>query len=191
MEFDVQSVSRDIADSRRRAQVLIDAASADQLTRRPDLGKWSIAECLAHLNITAVTVQKLMARGIEQAKQEKRFSEGPFSIGPKGRLLVWIAEPPPKFRIRAPKNVRPPAAIDDPLQVLPAFMKAQDEWERLMREQQGLDLARIKVGQGAFRMRLAAVLPWMMAHQRRHLLQAENVKRRIVSAAPKTAAQAG
>ena len=191
MKFDVQSVSRDIADSRRRAQVLIDAASADQLTRRPDLGKWSIAECLAHLNITAVTVQKLMARGIEQAKQEKRFSEGPFSIGPKGRLLVWIAEPPPKFRIRAPKNVRPPAAIDDPLQVLPAFMKAQDEWERLMREQQGLDLARIKVGQGAFRMRLAAVLPWMMAHQRRHLLQAENVKRRIVSASPKTAAQAG
>lgn len=148
MKFDVLSASRDIADSRHRAQALIDAVSADQLIRRPDPGKWSIAECLAHLNITAATVQKLMARGIEQAKQEKRFAEGPFSIGPKGRLLVWIAEPPPKFRIRAPKNVRPPAAIDDPLQVLPAFMKAQDEWERLMREQQGLDLAKIKVGQG-------------------------------------------
>jgi len=191
VKFDVQSVSRDIADSRRRAQALIDAVSADQLTRRPHPGKWSIAECLAHLNMTAATVQKLMALGIEQAKQEKRFGSGPFSIGPKGRLMVWIAEPPPKFRISAPKNVRPPAAIDDPLQVLPAFMKAQDEWERLMREQEGLDLAGIKVGQGAFRMRLAAALPWMMAHQRRHLLQAENVKRQIISAAPKTAAQAG
>jgi len=191
MKFDVQSVSRDIADSRRRAQALIDAVSADQLTRRPHPGKWSIAECLAHLNMTAATVQKSMALGIEQAKQEKRFGSGPFSIGPKGRLMVWIAEPPPKFRISAPKNVRPPAAIDDPLQVLPAFMKAQDEWERLMREQEGLDLAGIKVGQGAFRMRLAAALPWMMAHQRRHLLQAENVKRQIISAAPKTAAQAG
>jgi hypothetical protein len=31
----------------------------------------------------------------------------------------------------------------------------------------------------------------MMAHQRRHLLQAENVKRQILSAASKTAAQAG
>jgi hypothetical protein len=191
MEFDAQSISRDIADSRRRAQALIDSVSADQLMRRLDPGKWSIAECLAHLNITAETVQKFMARGIEQAKQEKRVGEGPFSIGPKGRLLVWIAEPPPKFRIRAPKNVRPPAAIDDPLQLLPAFLKAQDEWERLMREQQGLDLAKIKVGQGAFRVRLAAALPWMMAHQRRHLLQAENVKRQILSAAPKTAAQAG
>lgn len=191
MKFDVQSVSRDITDSRRRAQALIDTVSADQLMRRPDPGKWSIAECLAHLNLTADTVQKIMARGIEQAKQEKKFGEGPFSLGPSGHLLVWIAEPPPKFRIRAPKNVRPPAAIDDPLQVLPAFMKAQDEWERLMREQEGLDLARIKVGQGIFRMRLAATLPWMMAHQRRHLLQAENVKRQIVSAASTTAAQAG
>lgn len=180
----------DINDSRRRAEALISGLISGQLTQRPDPGKWSIAECLAHLNMTAATVQKLMARGIEQAKQEKRFGEGPFSMGPKGRLMVWIAEPPPKFRLRAPKNVRPPAAIDDPLQVLPAFMKVQDEWERLMREQEGLDLAKIKVGQGAFRMRLAAALPWMMAHQRRHLLQAENVKRQIVSAASKSAAQA-
>lgn len=183
MKFDVQSISRDIADSRRRAQALVDSVSADQLARRPDPARWSIVECLAHLNMTATTVQKLMARGIDQAKQEKRFGEGPFSIGPKGRLLVWIAEPPPKFRIRAPKNVQPPAAIDDPLQVLPDFMKAQDAWERLMREQDGLDLARVIVGQGPFRMRLAAALPWMMAHQRRHLLQAENVKRQIFSAA--------
>ena len=191
MKFDVQSVSRDIADSRRRAQALIDAASADQLTRRPDLGKWSIAECLAHLNLTAVTVQQLMTKAIERGRREKKFGTGPFSMGARGRLFIWIAEPPPKFRIRAPKNVQPPTAIDDPLQLLPEFLKAQDEWERLMRQQQGLDLARIKVGQGAFRMRLAAVLPWMMAHQRRHLLQAENVKRQIVSAAPKTAAQVG
>ncbi len=191
MKFDVQSISHDIADSRRRAQALIDTVTADQLMRRPDPGKWSIAECLAHLNLTAATVQKIMARGIEQAKQEKKFGNGPFSLGPNGRLLVWIAEPPPKFRLRAPKNVRPPAAIDDPLQVLPAFMKAQDEWERLMREQEGLDLAKIKVGQGILRMRLAAALPWMMGHQRRHLLQAENVKRQIVSAALTIAAQAG
>jgi len=182
MKFDVQSVSRDIADSRRRAQALMDVISADQLMRRPDPGKWSIAECLAHLNLTAETVQKFMARGIEQAKQEKKFGEGPFSIGPKGRLMVWIAEPPPKFRIRAPKNVRPPAAMGDPSQILPVFMKAQDEWERLMHEQEGLDLAKIKVGRGAFRVRLAAALPWMMAHQRRHLLQAENVKRSLPQA---------
>jgi hypothetical protein len=118
---------------------------------------------------------------------------GPFSIGLKGCLLVWIAEPPPKFRMRAPRSVRPPAQIDDPGKLLPDFMKAQDEWERLIRESAGLDLAKIKVGPlfSPLRQRLAATFPWMMAHQRRHLLQAENVKRQILSAAPKAAAQVG
>ena len=183
MSMSKADYSDDLNEARRRAQELVVGLTPEQLLRRPDPGKWSIAECIVHLNITAVTVQKLMASAIEQGKNQHVFSKGPFSVGPKGRLLVWIAEPPPRFRIRAPRNVRPPATIDDPLQVLPAFMKAQDEWERLMREQEGLDLAKINVGQGVFRMRLAAALPWMMAHQRRHLLQAENVKRQIFSAA--------
>jgi uncharacterized damage-inducible protein DinB len=169
MNLDLDRCAREIKEARLRAQSLVSDLTPDQFTKQPEPGKWSIAECLAHLNMTAATVQKLMAQGIEGGKQEKKFGSGPFSIGPKGRLMVWIAEPPPKFSIRAPKNVRPPATIDDPLQVLPQFLCAQDEWERLMRDQEGLDLAKITVGQGAFRMRLAAALPWMMAHQRRHL----------------------
>jgi hypothetical protein len=191
MNLDLELCAQDIKEARLRAQSLVSNLLPSQLTKRLEPGMWSIAECLAHLNMTAATVQKLMAHGIERGKQEKKFGSGPFSIGPKGRLMVWIAEPPPKFRIRAPKKVRPPATIDDPRQVLPQFLHAQDEWELLMREQEGLNLAKIKVGQGAFRMRLAAALPWMMAHQRRHLLQAENVKRQILSVAPKTATQVG
>ena len=176
--------SDDLTEARQSAQALVAGLTAEQLTRRAEPGGWSIAECLAHLNLTAATVQQLMTKAIERGRREKKFGTGPFSMGARGRLFIWIAEPPPKFRIRAPKNVRPPATIDDALQLLPDFLRAQDEWERLMREQEGLDLAKIKVGQGAFRMRLAAALPWMMAHQRRHLLQAENVKSQIFSAAP-------
>ena len=183
MNLDLDRCAQDIKESRVRAQSLVSGLPPDQLTKQPETGKWSIAECILHLNATAAVVQPLMEKAIIQGKRNNAICRGPFSIGPKGRLLVWIAEPPPKFRIRAPKNVRPPAVIADPGKLLPDFMKAQDEWERLMREQEGLDLAKIKVGQGAFRMRLAAALPWMMAHQRRHLLQAENVKRQILSAA--------
>lgn len=183
MNFDPHSVLRDIAAHRQRARELVYDLTPEQLLRRPDPGKWSIAECIVHLNITAATVQKLMGPAIQRGQQQNVVGKGPFSIGARGRLFVWIAEPPPKFRIRAPKNVRPPASIDNPQQLLPDFLRAQDEWERLMQEQEGLDLGKIIVGQGPFRMRLAAALPWMMAHQRRHLLQAENVKRQISSAA--------
>jgi hypothetical protein len=75
---------------------------------------------------------------------------------------------------------------------LPEFLKAQDGWERLMRESDGLDQARIKLGSltSLFRARLSAAVPWMLAHQRRHLLQAEKVKQQILSIAPRASAQA-
>ena len=185
MIFDLDQCAREIQEARQRAEIVVRGLSSEELTRQPEAGKWSIAECILHLNATAAVVQPLMEKAIVQARQDKKVGAGPFDIGLKGRLLVWIAEPPPKFRIRAPKNVRPPAAIDDPGKLLPDFMKAQDEWERLIRESAGLDLAKIKVGPlfSPLRQRLAASFPWMMAHQRRHLLQAENVKRQIVSAA--------
>jgi hypothetical protein len=193
MNLDLDRCAQDIKEARLRAQSLVTDLPPDQFTKQPDLGKWSVAECILHLNTTAEIVQSLMEKAIAEGKRNNRVGRGPFGIGLKGRLLFWIAEPPPKFRIRAPRNVRPPATIENPLKLLPDFLKAQDEWERLIRESAGLDLAKIMVGPrfSAFRMRLAGVVPWMMAHQRRHLLQAENVKRQILSAAPKTAAQAG
>ncbi len=170
-----------IQDVRRRAQQLVSGLTAEQFTRRPDPAKWSIAECIAHLNVTAGVVQPKIADAIEQGKRDKATGKGPFAPGPKGRLLIWVAEPPPKLRIRAPKNIAPPEQIGDPLQLLPEFMKAQDGWERLMQDSEGLDLGKIKVGQrfSLFRSRLAATIPWMLAHQRRHLWQAENVKRKL------------
>lgn len=191
MNLDLDRCAQDIKEARLRAQSLVSDLPPDQFTKQPEPGKWSVAECILHLNTTAKVVQSLMEKAIAEGKRTNTVGSGPFGIGFKGRLLFWIAEPPPKFRIRAPRSVRPPSQIDNPLKLLPDFLKAQDEWERLIRESAGLDLAKIMIGPrlSAFRMRLAGVVPWMMAHQRRHLLQAENVKRQIPSNAPKAAAQ--
>ncbi len=79
MNYETDSMSRQVDESRRRAHELVSALTAEQVARRPDPGMWSIAERLAHLNMTAATVQKLMAQGIERGKQEKKFGSGPFS----------------------------------------------------------------------------------------------------------------
>jgi len=193
MKLDCDQCARDIKDVRLRAQALVRGLTPQQLIKRPHPAKWSIAECIAHLNATAAVMQSLMEKAIARGKRDKILGAAPFDIGAKGRLLVWFAEPPPKIRIPAPRKIRPPARIDDPLKLLPDFLKAQDEWERLMRDSEGLDQAKLKLGPltSPFRARLCAAIPWMMAHQRRHLLQAENVKRQIFSAAAKAAAQAG
>ncbi|HSK44652.1 MAG TPA: DinB family protein [Candidatus Binatia bacterium] len=193
MVLDLDRCAKEITEARQRAETLVRDITPEQLTTQPAPGKWSIAECILHLNATAAIVQRLMEKAIVQAREDKKVGAGPFDIGLKGRLLVWIAEPPPKFRMPAPPHLRPPARIAEPLKLLPDFLKAQDEWERLILESAGLDLSKIKAGKrfSPFRARLAASFPWMMAHQRRHLLQAENVKRQIYSAAPKAAVQAG
>jgi hypothetical protein len=185
MNSNMLTLKEELADCRDRAQKLVEGLTQDELTRRPDPCKWSIAECLAHLNVTAGVVQSLIAQAIERGKKDKLFGTGPFTLGAKGRLLLWIAEPPPKFRLRAPKSVVPPISIGNPAQVLPDFLKVQDEWERLWKEAEGLDMARVNIGPrlSLFCCHLSASFPWMMAHQRRHLLQAENVKRQICASA--------
>jgi len=167
---------------RTRAQCLVSCLTPDQLTRRPGPSQWSIAECLAHLNLTAAVVQPKIATAIEQGRKANKTGTAPFSPGVMGRLLRWIAEPPPKFRMRAPRNIAPHVAYGDPAKLIADFINVQDGWEKLIRDCEGLDLNRIKVASlfpGLLQLRLAAPIPWMLAHQRRHLWQAENVKREI------------
>jgi len=172
-------------ECRSRAKALASTLSTLELIQRPDPAKWSIAECLAHLNITAKVVQPLIAKAIGRAKKNKLFGTGPFKLGAKGWLLLWIAEPPPKFRMPAPQSVVPSVPVSNPAQVLTDFLKLQDERERLWKEAEGLDMARVNIGPfwSLFRCHLSASFPWMMAHQRRHLLQAENVKQQVCSTA--------
>jgi hypothetical protein len=63
-------------------------------------------------------------------------------------------------------------------------MRAQDEWEKLMKDAEGLDIARITIGSllSPFRCQMSGGMMWMMAHQRRHLWQAENVKKQLTGA---------
>ena len=173
---------QELNDIRSRAQRLVDGLSPEQLTQRPDPSKWSIAECLAHLNLTAEVVQPKIVAAMEQGKKDKLFGNGPVALGFLGKALVWWAEPPPKMRIPAPKSIAPKLESSSPGKVIADFFRLQDEWARLLREAEGLDQKKIKVPglfPGLPGLRLCAPIPWMLAHERRHLWQAENVKKAL------------
>lgn len=184
---------QELCQMRRRARELVADLTPEQLTQRPDPAMWSIVECLAHLNLSAAVVQPKVAAAIEKGKRNKVEGAGPFSPGAVGRLLIWLAEPPPKIRLRAPKVVAPVVVFDAPAQVVADFLDYQDAWERLSREAEGLDQHKLKIAspfRGLPRLRLAAPIPWMMAHQRRHLLQAEKVRREILTTSSVATAKA-
>lgn len=178
----VDKLTAQVDAIRTRAQHLVCDLTPDQLTRRPAQGNWSIAECLQHLNLTAAAVQPKIAAAIEKGQRENLTGTGPFSPGPLGKLLMWMAEPPPKFRLRAPRNIAPRAEQTGSAELMAEFMRFQDGWQKLIQDSEGLNQKKIKVESlfpGLPRLRLAAPVPWMLAHQRRHLLQAENAKRNI------------
>jgi hypothetical protein len=76
-----ESLVEQITETRHRVEALVRGRTPEQLTTQPKDGEWSIAERLAYLNMTAATVQELLAHGIGRGKQEKKFGGGPFSIG--------------------------------------------------------------------------------------------------------------
>lgn len=178
----MQNELEQIKQIRQRTSDLVAGLTPDQFTRRPDPTRWSIAECLAHLNVAGNVYVPLIEEAIGKGRDGKVFGKGPFNPGVLGRLLIWNAEPPPKFRLRAPKIILPPTSITDPAKVVADFARLQDEWTRLLKECEGLDLEKVKC-RTPFpplpSLRLCAPIPWMLAHQRRHLLQAEKVKEKI------------
>jgi hypothetical protein len=124
MILDCDRCVREINETRRRAEALVLGLTPNQFIRQPEVGKWSIAECVLHLNVTASVMQPLMEEAIARGKHDNIVGTGPFKLGAKGRLLIWIAEPPPKFRMPAPPHLRPPARIDDPLKTLAGFSES-------------------------------------------------------------------
>ena len=183
-----QEISRIIGDfeqAKTSARSVFDGLGSIQLTQRPSPNQWSIAECLAHLNLTArvqvdalkSAIEKGLARNLLAGGEKPRYSW-------ISRKIIAMTEPPPSRKQKAPKRLVP---IEFTLQgLLPEFLKLQDELIACAHRSAPLDLVRAKVAFPFFRLlrfNLGAYFHIVAAHQRRHLWQAEQAKRGLVKAA--------
>jgi hypothetical protein len=88
-------------------------------------GRWSIVECLDHLNAGWLSLPKL-DRKIAEARSKGWLGDGPFREPWLGRLYVRAVEPPVRVRLPAPKRYRP-RAMADSSDVVPKLLALQDE----------------------------------------------------------------
>jgi len=150
-----------------------------QFNWRPSAKQWSISECLAHLNLTDGLDLPMLASEIERGHAQGITASGPFRYGFLSRTFVHYSEPPPKLRVKAPKVYAPPAGhLKD--KVVPEFICIHDRMLELVVKSNGLDLARIKVPTQFPRIKfsLGQWFALATAHDRRHLWQAWQVRRR-------------
>ncbi|MDX2034442.1 MAG: DinB family protein [Blastocatellia bacterium] len=178
LHADLKSLQTQIEALRKEADELLTGMSEAQFNWRPAPNRWSIGECLEHLNVTARLYWPLLAAAINHARATGGMSPGPYKHGWLGNFLVRSAEPPPKMRFPAPRRFRPQTNL--PLsQVVSQFDTFQERLLDLMRDANGVDLGRTKVQMPAtklIQLTLGQAFGLVAAHQRRHLWQARQVR---------------
>lgn len=166
-----EAVKRDASD-------LTAGLSDAQFNWRPHPGAWSVAECLAHLNVTGQYFLPRIDRYLKEARAKGLVAEGPFRYGLLGKLLIRNSEPPAKLKFKAPKVLAPmPEHLISV--ILPAFMTLQDQFVERLHAARGVDLRRVKVSSPIsrfLRINLGQAFPFLAAHERRHLWQARRVR---------------
>lgn len=174
----LQDYRQQFAAIEQDARVVLDGLNDAQFNWRAGAGRWSVAECFAHLNVTGQMYLPDIDRQIKKARAAKLFGEGRFRHTLLGGLLVRAIGPPPKLRFKAPKIFTP---LPEHLLavVVPAFASLHEQFSRRIREANGLNLRRIKVASPAssfIKLTLGECFALLAAHERRHLWQARQVR---------------
>ena len=171
---------RQFGANRREAAELCAGLNSVQVNWRPERTRWSIAECLVHLNVSADVYTRQIGIAIEQGRARGLTAPGPFRYGSLSRWLLRGLEPPVRRRSRTPRQFYPPSGVVHDIEdVLTQFRDAGRKWDECLRRANGLDLTRVKVRSPVvplLRFPLGAQFAGQAAHERRHLWQAKQVK---------------
>jgi hypothetical protein len=168
---------RQLEAIRADAEDLLTGLSDHQFTWRPPGERWSIAQCLEHLNLLGYRVLPKIDAGLSRARERRWRRDGPFDYGFVGTRFVRWMEPSSGMKLRAPSMYRP--GEGQAADAGERFLALQDELSRRVRESDGIDLARIKIASpisGLIRFSLATWFAALAAHEWRHLRQAWRVK---------------
>lgn len=153
-----------------------------QFNWRPGASRWSVGECLDHLAITTTLMLEKVRPALERAKAEGKIGgNGPYPHGRIGGWFVRMMETPGKRPMPAPKNFVPSSGLPRS-EVLGKFAGAMREFRETLENARGVALDRVKArssaqGGGWIRFNLAAWFAASLAHGRRHVAQAERVRK--------------
>jgi hypothetical protein len=182
MTPETQTMLREIESIKADGRAVCAGLSDTQFNWRPGPGRWSVAECLVHLYTAVTATLPAFDRAIDagRARGPKRQGGGPFRYGWFSRWMVRSMEPPPKRKMPTFKVFDvPPDATYVLADVLPAFAAVRDQLAERVRLADGLDWGGVRVISPVnrlLRLPLGAYFQFVIAHDRRHVWQARQVR---------------
>lgn len=177
----LERIGLELADARHRAHEIATPLTAELWSTRPTVDEWSVAECLIHLNLTSRAFLPLIRDAISKGRDLKLLGTGPYRRDIVGWFVYWITDPPVRFRINTTAPFVP-AGVEPKDRILDTFDMLQEQVAGCVREADGLDLWRLRIispFNSRLKYNLYSCLRIIPAHQRQHLLQAEQVIRTL------------
>lgn len=166
----------------RATFVALDAAVSEaDWGRRPEAAAWSVAECVAHLNLTSAAMVPALRTALEEAKRLPPMSGVRYRGTLVGRLLAASMGPVKQIagiklgKVRTPPPFVPGAELAR-AEVRRNFLAWLEAEESLVRAARGLAIDAVRVESpfkaGVFYDAYSA-LRIVVLHEKRHLVQAE------------------
>jgi DinB superfamily len=173
----LQGYGDQLLSVRQDAVGLMSGLSDAQFNWQPAPGRWSIGGCIEHLNKSAAGFMSMIDGAIATARAQGLKSDGPFAYSAFERWALRNNDAPAKRKFKALKKAQPAPRL--PLdRVRDEFIRWQDELDRRLREADGLDLRRAKETFliWPLKLSLGGTMQMMIAHERRHVWQAREVR---------------
>jgi hypothetical protein len=166
----------------QNAEALVTDVSEQEVNWQQQAGaSWSIAQCLDHLTRMNAFYLRGFAPLMDAAVQRGGSEFRGLTSSLVGQWFVNSQEPPVKRKLKSPAPTVPRSNLPrDGL--VEAYKASHDVYRALVDQAAHVDVTKV-TGPNPFvrwiRMRVSTVLKIIPAHDRRHLWQAENVKRAL------------
>jgi hypothetical protein len=184
----LEEIRSGIDDATARARRIAADAGDRFFNRRPREGAWSVAECLAHLNLTTEAFLPLVDDALAKSASGSAPPGHRYKRDLMGRILAWVLEPPFRMKVKTTAGFVP-APEHDRAAIVERFAELQEELKRRVDASAGRDLDRIRVVSpfsDKVRYNLYSTFGIVLAHERRHLWQAERALAALDTSAEKS-----
>ncbi|MEZ4413736.1 MAG: DinB family protein [Gemmatimonadales bacterium] len=176
MNAQLEEIATEFREASTRLHRLRDTVPADQWGVRNDPDRWSVSECIEHLNLTSAAFEPLLAAGIAQARKAPA-SPRRYRRGFLGWALWKMTGPDARGRVQtAPAFV--PASAPPAEAVTAEFERWQDVLLALLASADGLPIDKVTMTSpfnARMKYNIYAGFSAIPRHQHRHLQQAERV----------------
>ena len=159
----------------------------EQLRWTPAPNRWSIVECLQHLNLAERYYIRNIQHKVEKlGLMQTNPTDQALSSDWVGKAMLFAVDPQVKIKLPAPGIIRPRAAVDlVPAEVMSQFLDLQTLLHTLLNKAVYLDWNQEKIMTlfgNWLKIRLGDTFQMLVAHTERHLKQALRVKAEMTNA---------